>query len=525
MQSHQSNMVHDFSQVPAVDIQRSKFDRSSNYKTTFDVGLLVPFYDDEVLPGDTFNVHATLFGRLATPLTPFMDNLFLDTFYFFVPARLTWDNWQKFNGEQINPGDSTSYLVPKLDKTKAPLNTTGFAASTIYDYVGLPTLITNIEPNSLLFRAYNLIYNEWFRDENMQNSLTVPLGDGPDDPALYTLQRRGKRHDYFTSCLPWPQKGPSVKLPLQGFAPVLQGANPSWLQSTSLTVPAGAPSAAGAVAYTASGFTVNGVAASIYPRNLYADLSLITAATINDLRLSVQIQKIYELDARGGTRYTEILKAHFGVTSPDGRLQRPEYLGGGTTRINVNPIAQTSAVPSQPTPLGNLAAMGTVSSSSGFTKSFTEHGYIIGLVSVRADLSYQQGLERKWTRRTRFDFYWPEFANLGEQAVLNKEIYCKGIAADEDVFGYQERAAEYRYKQSLITGQFRSNFPQTLDSWHLAQNFTALPTLNSTFIVENPPIDRVLAVPTYPDMLLDVYIKNITARPMPMYSVPGLTRF
>jgi len=493
-----------------------------------DVGYLVPFYYEEVLPGDTFNSHATLFGRLATPLTPFMDNLFLDTFYFYCPTRLTWDNWQKFNGEQINPGDSTSYLVPKLDKTKAPLNTTGFLNSTIYDYVGLPTLIPNIEPNALLFRAMNIIWNEWFRDENLQNSLTVPMGDGPDDPALYTLQRRGKRHDYFTSALPWPQKGPAVKIPLTGNALIkplgTSAASATYFRNVTT---GGAVGVAGPVNQTVGGVTqVSGTNVFFDPNGtLFADLSTVTASTINDLRLSVQIQKIYELDARGGTRYVEILKAHFNVISPDARLQRPEYLGGGSQRINVNPVAQTSAVPSQPTPLGNLAAMGTVSANSGFTKSFTEHGFIVGFVSVRADLSYQQGLEKFHTRQTRFDYWWPEFANLGEQTILNKEIYCKGDANDNLVFGYQERGAEYRYKNSLITGQFRSNFAQTLDSWHLAQNFTALPTLSPTFIVENPPIDRVLAVPSYPDLLLDVYIKNITARPMPMYSVPGLTRF
>ncbi|AXH74128.1 MAG: major capsid protein [Microviridae sp.] len=524
-----SHSNHKFSQVPNAEIPRSKFDRSCGYKTTFDSGFLVPVFLDEALPGDTFNCHMTAFARLATPIFPFMDNMFMDTFFFAVPYRLVWDNWQKFNGEQRNPGDSTSFLVPVLDKTKAPLNAAGFPANSISDYFGLPTLTPGIAPVSLWHRAYNLIWNEWFRDENLQQSVTVPVTDGPDDPALFTLLRRGKRHDYFTSALPWPQKGPAVSIPLSGNAPIVSPSptTPLVLQRTS-----GTAMTNGAISYDASTnkfYPATGGSATTgpmrYESGLQADLSAVTAATINALRQAFQIQKLYERDARGGTRYTEIIRAHFGVTSPDARLQRPEYLGGGSTPININPIAQTSAVPSQPSPLGNLAAMGTASvHNHGFTKSFTEHTLIIGLVSVRADLSYQQGLDRMFSRSTRFDFYWPALSHIGEQAVLNQEIYCQGSAnptQDAAVFGYQERYAEYRYKPSKITGQFRSNFPQTLDAWHLAQKFTALPTLSSAFIQENPPVARVIAVPTEPQFLFDSYFKNITARPMPVYSVPG----
>ena len=520
-----SVMAHQFSQIPRAEIQRSSFNRSHGYKTTFDSGYLVPFYVDEVLPGDTFNLKCTLFARLATPIVPFMDNMFMETFFFFVPNRLLWDNWQKFNGEQENPGDSTDFLIPTMT------NSVPYEVGWLADYFGIPTGIANLEVNALPFRAYNLIYNEWFRDENLQDSVPVPKGDGPDDIYDYKLLRRGKRHDYFTSALPWPQKGPGVEIPLGTSAPIHGISNGSLTNLvTSTATNVGSYSlneGANTYAFGSVGNSSVGKASLSnilvgQSDSIYADLTTATAYTINSLRQAFQVQRLYERDARGGTRYTEILRAHFGVVSPDARLQRPEYLGGSSSPININPVQQTSATDST-SPQGNLAAFGLTSSKiHGFTKSFVEHGYIIGLVNVRADLTYQQGLHRLWSRQTRFDFYWPALAHLGEQTVLNKEIYAQGTAADDDVFGYQERYAEYRYYPSLITGKFRSTYAQPLDMWHLSQKFDSLPTLSAQFIEDNPPVSRVIAVQDEPQFLLDTYFSLNCVRPMPVYSVPGL---
>jgi len=538
-----SVMAHTFSQVPKAEIPRSKFNRSHGFKTTFNAGYLVPMFVDEVLPGDTFNLRMTGFARLATPLVPFMDNLFMETFYFFVPRRLLWDNWQKFNGEQLNPGDSTDFLIPQM---QAP--TGGYEVGSLSDYFGLPTGKENYKHDSVMHRAYNLIYNEWFRDENLQDSVPVPKGDGPDSPSDFKLLRRGKRHDYFTSCLPWPQKGPAVDIPLGLAAPIVAGSNipitsnglsPTFTGSAGSNVTFAVDSnSAGGAAYrhnysftnttNSSGSVVFGGQSGLEltkdnaESHLYADLSQADAVTINSLRQAFALQKLFERDARGGTRYIEILQAHFHVTSPDARLQRPEFLGGGSTPININPIAQTSASGDGDTPQGNLAAIGTTSfSGHGFTKSFVEHGVVIGLVNVRADLNYQQGLNRKFSRRTRWDFYWPALSHIGEQAVLNKEIYLQGTADDELVFGYQERYAEYRYKPSLITGEFRSSFAQSLDIWHLAQDFANLPVLNAQFIEDHPPVERVVAVEDEPQFLFDSYTSLVCARPIPLYGVPG----
>lgn len=552
MSSVNRSTQHLFSQIPSTQIPRSVFDRSHGYKTTFNSGFLVPFYVDEVLPGDSFKLTATLFARLATPIVPFMDNLYLETFFFFVPNRLVWDNWQKFNGEQKNPTDSTDFLIPTVSGTNVQ-------NQTLWDYFGLPTNVDKaLKVNALPFRAYNLIFNEWFRDENLQESLKVPTGDGPDDLSDYSLIRRGKRHDYFTSCLPWPQKGPGVEISIGGSANVT-GSLSSWPGSVSynMTATGGAtvnPSTISLALYpeTVSTGTGNSTIATFDQASFLAqnftvktsrgnvnvtatrgdvsgfgftgkaDLSSAVPISINDLRQAFQIQKLYERDARGGTRYTEILRSHFGVISPDARLQRPEYLGGSSARISINPVQQTSAT-NETTPQGNLAAFGVVSDSfHGFSKSFVEHGYVFGFVNVRADLTYQQGLNRMWSRQGRFDFYWPVLAHLGEQAVLNKEIYAQGTADDDKVFGYQERYAEYRYYPGQITGKFRSTDPQPLDSWHLAQKFNSLPTLSGQFIQDNPPVERVVAVTSEPQFLFDSYIRLKCARPMPVYSVPGL---
>lgn len=529
MSSVNRSTQHLFSQIPSTQIPRSVFDRSHGYKTTFNSGYLVPFYVDEVLPGDSFKLTATLFARLATPIVPFMDNLYLETFFFFVPNRLVWDNWQKFNGEQKNPKDSTDFLIPTVSGTNVQ-------NQTLWDYFGLPTNVAKaLKVNALPFRAYNLIFNEWFRDENLQDSLKVPTGDGPDNLTDYNLVRRGKRHDYFTSCLPWPQKGPGVEIALGGSANVTISGNGTPLFNASAnveTIPVGAFYAPTLVngpgpqvsfrKEMATGQYVGRFSWSDPALTAKADLSTATPISINDLRQAFQIQKLYERDARGGTRYTEILRSHFGVISPDARLQRPEYLGGSSARISINPVQQTSAT-SDVTPQGNLAAFGVVSDSfHGFSKSFVEHGYVFGFVNVRADLTYQQGLNRMWSRQGRFDFYWPVLAHLGEQAVLNKEIYAQGTADDDNVFGYQERYAEYRYYPGQITGKFRSTDPQPLDSWHLAQKFSSLPTLSPQFIEDTPPVERVIAVQDEPQFLFDSYIRLKCARPMPVYSVPGL---
>lgn len=521
-----SVMQHSFARVPQAEIPRSTFDRSHGHKTTFDAGYLIPVLVDEALPGDTFKVSATLFARLATPIFPIMDNMAMDVHYFAVPKRLVWDNWVKFNGEQTDPGDSTDYTIPQMVSPGG-----GYAVGSLSDYMGIPTGVASLSHSALFHRAYNLIYNTWYRDQNLQNSVTVDRDDGPDNPADYVLLRRGKRHDYFTSCLPWPQKGDAVSIPLGTAAPVVPtGEIPLWMRDDgSLVNRQLQMNTSNNISYsgTSSGSAQpmrwqDDSGGNTPETGLEADLSGATAATINSLRQAFQIQKILERDARGGTRYVELIKAHFGVTSPDQRMQRPEYLGGGTLQVNVSPIPQTSQTDVAVTPQGNLAAMGVAVGQNGFTMSFTEHCIIMGIVSVRADLTYQQGLNRMFSRQTRYDFYWPALAHIGEQAVLNKEIYAQATSADDEVFGYQERFAEYRYKPSIITGLMRSSAAGSLDAWHLSQEFASLPTLDASFIVEDPPVDRVIAVDTEPHFIFDSYFRMHCARPMPVFGVPGL---
>jgi len=522
MHRNASVNTHSFAMIPKPDVPRSSFVQEHGHKTTMDAGYLVPIYRIEVLPGDTMNLDATIFARLSTPINPVMDNLHMETQFWFVPYRLVWTNWAKFMGEQANPADSISYTIPQV-----PSKASGYDIGSLQDYFGLPTLgqvdaSATVSHSTLPLRAYNLIWNNWYRDENLQNSVVVDLDDGPDVYTDYSLLRRGKRPDYFASALPWPQKGTAVSVPLGTTAPVIMaGAAGSEVQ-----VYATAAAGLKRLDVTGAQVTLSGSAGT--GNQMFADLSTATAATINALRNAVAVQNLLEKDARGGTRLTEIIRQQFGVVSPDARLQRPEYLGGGSAPIVVNPVAQTSGTSASgtTTPLGNLGGVGAgVAKGHGFRQSFTEHGIVIGIMSIRADITYQQGLERFWSRSTRYDFYTPVFANLGEQAILNKEIYVQGDANDALVFGYQERWAEMRYFPSMITGLFRSTAANTIDNWHLAQKFTSLPTLNSTFIQDTPPVERIVAVGSAAagkQFIVDMFFRNRMARPMPLYSVPGV---
>lgn len=513
---------HDFSRVPQMEIQRSSFDRSFTHKTMFDSGYLVPIFRENVLPGDTHSVNVSSFCRLSTPLRPVMDNLYMDLHFWFVPWRLIWTNFQKFMGEQDNPGDSTSYLIPQMTSAAG-----GPAVGSLSDYLGIPTVGQvaagkTLTFNSFYHRCYNLIYNQCYRDQNLQSSVTVDKGDGPDTYTNYTLLKSGKRHDYFTSAQPTPQKGTAATIPLGTSAPIAHSAINGDNLAVYSTVNAGWKHMGTGGTYLAA----DGLTNSTVANRLYADLSSATAASVNLFRQAVQIQRFLEMDQRGGTRYTELIQSHFRVTSPDFRLQRPEYLGGGTTNVNFYPVPQTSATGATGTSTaqGSLAAMAVQSGSgTGFSKSFTEHGFILGIARIRAELTYQQGLPREFSYQTKYDLYWPTFAHLGEQTILNREIYATDdtAAQDTNVFGYQERYAEYRYRPSMVTSKYRSTASGTLDVWHLAQKFTSLPTLGDTFIKESPPVDRIVAVNTEPQFYADFHFRFKSARPMPVYGVPG----
>jgi len=544
---------HRFSDTPAMYMRRTKFDRSHVYKTTFDAGKLIPIFVDEVLPGDTTRMSVNYFARLATPIKPIMDNIYLDWFFFFVPNRLVWEHWQNFCFEQEDPGDSTDYVIPTIRGSSSKKNA---LIGTLWDYFGLPINTTNDISgiNALPFRGVYLIWNEWFRDENLQKSVKIIKTDensvidytrlsdqpswllGADGQPIpgHACPPRGKRHDYFTSALPWTQKGPGVSIGLAGTAPVQGEFSISGFQTGTITDESTTNKLQALAVAGKNGRVSNYPTVSSWPTNnvtvkgltqsgLIANLDESSVFTINSLRTAFQMQKFYERLARGGSRYTEVLRSFFGVVSPDARLQRPEFLGSFTKMVNVNPIAQTSAT-DDTSPQGNLSAYGvTAAKFHGFTKSFVEHGYIIGFVCARADLTYQQGINKMWLRSTVYDFYWPTFAHLGEQAIELREIYAQGSKADTIVFGYQERYAEYRYKPSQITGKFRSSVTGgNLDVWHLSQFFKNAPTLNEEFIMENPPIKRIIAVQDEPEFLLDIGFRYTTVRPMPMFGTPGL---
>lgn len=538
--------AHNFSNAPQVYQKRSRFDRSFVRKMTFDEGKLVPFFVDEVLPGDTISLTVRDFCRLATPVAPFMDNLYLDKFFFFVPNRLVWEHWQNFCFEQEDPEESTDYVVPTCQLAGGTAGENGIG--TVWDYFALPTgLINALNVNALPFRMYYLIWNEWFRDENLQKSVKIDKSDTnavfkadriSDQPSWifssgttyvngFALAPRGKRFDYFTSALPFQQKGPGVELSLSGNAFVYDSQG---LSVEGLSNPKEISVAGRLMTREFEGnwphevYEYDYTNQYLYDSNrfAYADLSSVTGVTISSLRTAFQMQKFYERLARGGSRYTEVLTSFFGVVSPDSRLQRPEYLGGSSKMMNINPVAQTSPT-GDVTPQGNLAAYGVSASKyHAFTKSFVEHGYIIGLLEVRADLTYQQGINRMWLRSTVYDWYWPTFAHLSEQAILNAEIYAQGTDEDKGVFGYQERYAEYRYHPSEICGHFRSTYTKPLDVWHLSQKFDSLPTLSDQFIQDKPPVERVVATKNYPHFLIDIGFKYHTTRAMPMYGIPGL---
>ena len=531
------NSEYSFAQNPQVGVSRSRFQRNSDNKTTFNTGDLIPIYLDEVLPGDTHQIDVACVMRMATPIFPVMDNAYCDFYFFFVPNRLLWEHWKEFMGENKETAwtPRTEYSVPQVTAPKG-----GWAEGTLADYLGLPTKVEGIRVSALPGRAYGLIYNEWFRNQNVTQPTLVEVtdatttgkndGSATNDSAITLAKplKAAKVFDYYTGALPEPQKGEPITIPLTGNAPIVgknvdDGENIEY----SLRVVDGGNVRVSDFYINAPDIKFPNGSTRIQDESqnafLYADLGGVTAATINQLRQAFQIQKLLEKDARGGTRYREVLREHFGVISPDSRMQIPEYLGGYRLPINVSQVIQTSSS-DETSPLGNTAALSvTTMNKPMFTKSFTEHGFIMGLAVVRTDQTYQQGIERMWSRKGRYDYYWPVLANIGEQAILNKEIYAQGNAKDDEAFGYQEAWADYRYKPSKVTGLFRSNAAQSLDAWHYAQDYNKLPTLSTEWMEQTDnEMKRTLAVQEQPDFIADFYFMNKTTRCMPVYSIPGL---
>ena len=522
-------MQYDMSKAPTMAAPRASFNRSHGHKTTIDFDYIYPVYYDEVYPGDTFSMNPHIFARLATPLFPIMDNMFLDIHFFWVPMRQLWVNSRKFFGEQVDPGDSIDYSIPTIAATAG----TGYGELSLPDYFGIPTKVPDFTWNALYARAYVHCYNEWFRDQNLIDSVTFSTADGPDTTTDLSIQKRGKRFDYFTSGLVSPQKSTdgAIDLPLGTEAPIF-GKNMDFDNVEDANNYAQVQDAAGGNlrGLEITGTWLHGASTGSGTGQLYADLTNATAATILQLRQSMAIQRLLELDARAGTRYNEIVYSVFGVDMVD-ITYKPEFLGGGSTPINVSQVASTYDDDTNNTK-GQLGAFGTAYlDNGGFTKSFTEHGVVLGVVSARADLTYQQGLDRLMKRSTRYDYLYPILQNIGDQSVTVDEIYTQdptqdtgatGTPDNQRVFNYQERYAELKYKKSMITGLFRSNCTSSLEAWHLSEEFSSLPTFNQTFIEQNTPVDRAIAVPAEPHLILDCYFNLQCARPMHMYSIPGM---
>ncbi|UPW41966.1 major capsid protein [Dipodfec virus RodF1_53] len=526
-----SIMVNQFKQLPDVHFSRNTFNTTFSHLTTLDAGLLYPVGRLEVSPGETIKCTPSLFGRINTMIVPSYVNIYADIHFWYVPNRLVFDDWGTFMGETFNPygGEKTdpdSVLMPICE---AP--TGGFPRYGVADYMGVPPAIDKLWMDANYLRAYNLIWNCFYRSETLQEPVLVKRDAGPDDYSLYNLLPRGKRFDYFTSCLPEPQRGESVYLPLGTTAPVMMDTTKTlpitWNTGSSLV--GGNANQYGAIQKPGNSNGLIGAdhhsSGPVISTNLTADLTTAAGTTIQAFRNLVALNQFLERENRYGNRLQEIIYGHYGVEAPDNRLQLPEYLGGDTIRLNVSSVPQTSASSSDVTPQGNLSAYGVLANTGGgFYRSFVEHGVILCLLSIRADLQYQQGLDRKLRRRKKLDYFFPEFAGISDQEVYNYEIYADGTQDDMEVFGYNERYAEYRFNTSYVSGKMRTSDPQSLDIWHAAQYFKNRPQLNSEFIVEDPPIDRLIAVQDEPQFTVDCLFEVESTLALPLYGIPGLER-